>query len=323
MMVLVCSLSVSQGIAQASIESAPLPATTATIPDIEPEAGKIHIAIWIIDIYTFDFETGSYTFDMFISFFWNDPNISSINWHMMNGAPNYSGAFHLVSNGSTDEGVSWEFHRATADLNTPLEAEDYPFSIIELPIAIEILSQGYEISLTWLESECGIGPGYKNLGWADPEFELKILKQNYPYNVVVERAEMVVIQERQAASSRATMIPPIIFCVVSAFSFLLRMDELGGISMRIGLNTSMLITTVLYNISEASNLPPSSGLTLWNTFMISVITFIALNTLVTVLGYLEFSRQNRLEREKKINRLGFLVSLAVPIAIFLLLTYLT
>lgn len=316
-MVLTCFLSVTPGVAQSGTG----PSSSVNLPDIEPEAGKIHIAVWIIDIYAFDFETGSYTFDMFISFFWNDPNISAINWHMMNGAPNYSNAFYLVSNDTANDGTRYEFYRATADLGTPLNAEDYPFDVIELPIDIEILGQGTDISLSWLESECGIGSGYDNQGWEDPTFELRILDQNYPYNIIVERAEMVVIQMRQRQSSRATVIPPIIFCVVSAFAFLLRLDS-SGVGMRFGLNTSMLITTVLFNISEESNLPPSSSITLWEVFIVSVLVFISLNTLTTVVGYLEFSHGNSQERLRKINRWGFLVSLIIPIVLFILLYYL-
>lgn len=310
-LVLLCSSFVGLGFGQ------------ATPPDIEPEAGRIYIAVWIIDIYAFDFETGSYTFDMIFSFFWTDPNIDTIKWNLMNGAPNYSGAFYLVANGTETDGTNWEFHRATADLNTNFDADDYPFDVIELPIYIEILGQGIPISLSWIENEVGIDPGYQLQGWSDPYFELQILKQNYPYNIEVERAEMIVIHERLAVSSRSTMIPPLVFAIVSAFSFLLRMDVEGGIGMRIGLNTSMLISAVLYNISEDDNLPPSSGWTLWHIFMTSIIVFIALNTVVSVLGYLEFTKKKRVDRLRLLNRIGFLVSLVVPIVIFIVSYYFT
>ena len=316
MLLSLCSSFIGLGFAQRTNAS-------TTLPDIEPEDGKIYVAVWIIDIYSFDFETGSYTFDMIFSFFWNDPNIDSIKWNLMNGAPNYSGAFYLIANGTETNGLSWEFHRATADLNTNFDAGDYPFDVIELPIYIEILGQGIPISLSWWEDEVGIDPGYKLQGWSDPEFELQILKQNYPYNIEVERAEMVVIHERLAQSSRSTMIPPLVFAIVSAFSFLLRMDVEGGIGMRIGLNTSMLISAVLYNISEDDNLPPSSGWTLWHIFMTSIIVFIALNTVVSVLGYLEFTRQKRVDRLRLLNRIGFFVSLVVPIVIFIVSYYFT
>ena len=317
MLVLLFSSFVSLGFAQSSD-----PNPSYRTPEIEPEAGRIHLAVWIIDMYSFDFESGSYTFDMFLSFFWNDPNIDTIKWNLMNGAPNYSGAFYLVSNGSETDGTSWEFHRATADLNTNFDADNYPFDVIELPIYIEILGQGIPISLSWIENEVGIDPAYTNQGWSEPTFELKILKQNYPYNIEVERAEMIVIHERLAQSSRSTMIPPLVFAIVSAFSFLLRMDVEGGIGMRIGLNTSMLISAVLYNISEDDNLPPSSGWTLWHIFMTSIIVFIALNTVVSVLGYLEFTRKKRVDKLKLLNRIGFLVSLAIPIVIFVVSYYL-
>ena len=90
------------------------------VPNIQYENHTVYVSLWLINVYSFDYKTGSYTFDFYVFFFWSDPNIQTANWYLMNGYPSYPGAKLLVASNYTDQ-VKYEFYRVRADLNTPLE----------------------------------------------------------------------------------------------------------------------------------------------------------------------------------------------------------
>ena len=81
----------------------------------------------------------------------------------------------------------------------------------------------------------------------------------------------------------------------------------------------MLISAVLFNISEQNDIPPVTRLTLYNAIIAAVIAFLALFLIVTILGYVEWKRSNDEKKVERINRIGFVVTLAVPIVIFIIL----
>lgn len=297
--------------------------TTAQVmpqaPNIPHENRTIYISLWLINVYSFDFKTGSYTFDFYVSFHWTDPQITSANWYLMNGYPTFPGAKQLVSSNYTGD-IKSEYYRVRANLNTPLEPKNYPFDTIKLAISIELLTQNYETSLLWLPEATGIDVGFKNVGWTTPTFEISTSISYYPVGIDSPRADMIVVQDRNLFGALIqTIVPPLIFCIVSALCFLFRMHESSAFSLRVGINTSMLITAVLFNIAEHGNIPPITEVTLYNSFTASVISFLAINLIVTILGYVEWMRHQDKTHVNKVNKVGFLVSFAVPILLFAIL----
>ncbi len=135
--------------------------------DMVVEENVINMGIWVINVYGFDYPNGNYVFDYYIYFFWSDPNITTVQWYMMNGKPSNPATKEMVSNG-TLEGFNFEFWRVRADLSYPLEAGNYPFEPVTLPISIEVVNPnkpGQPYQLRWMEDSSGVDPGFKIVGW--------------------------------------------------------------------------------------------------------------------------------------------------------------
>ena len=299
--------------AQAS-EQAPQP-----VPNLQYENRTVYISLWLINIYSFDYKTGSYTFDFYVAFFWTDTNISTANWYLMNGYQTYAGAKLLVASDYTDQ-IKYEFYRVRANLNTPLQPKNYPFDKIKLDIGIELLTNNYVSSLVWVPSSTGIDSGFENVGWSQPTFQLTSAPTNYPLNIQLPRADMYIIEQRNTYGAVIeTIVPPLIFCIVSAVSFLFQMHKSSAFSLRVGITTSMLITAVLFNIAQQNNIPPLTALTFYDVFIDSVIAFLAVSLIVNILGYVQWMRTQDKEKVNKLNKYGFIISVAIPIILFLIL----
>jgi hypothetical protein len=287
-------------------------------PNIEPANRTVYMSLWLIDIYSFDYRTGNYIFDFYVFFHWTDPNIT-IDWYLRNGYPTYPGAKLLVDS-SYNNTVKWEHYRVRASLNYPIEGRNYPFDTIRLVISAELLTHDYDTTLVWLQSATGIDAQYKNVGWSDPSFETATSISHYPIGIDSPRADMYIVQNRNPFGAIIkTILPPIIFCIVSLASFLFQMHESSAFSLRVGINTSMLISAVLFNIAEQSNIPPITQLSLYNIFSASVTSFLALSLVITVIGYVEWMRHQDKTHVSKVNKLGVILSVALPVALFLIL----
>jgi hypothetical protein len=279
--------------------------------------GLVNIGIWVINVYEFNYRGGSYTFDFYMYFFWTDENITSIDWYLMNGMPSGPETKAMVDNG-TSEGFRFELWRVRADLSVPLEPKDYPFDEVRLPISIEKVTHEYPYTFNWMTQSSGVDPGFKIVGWSVKQVDYTVNSHQYPMNLTSPQAVMTLVVDKSAfVAFMQTILPPLIFCIVSAFSYLFRMDTDGDFGLRIGVNTSMLITAVLFNISETSNIPPISGFNLYTTFITAVMAFLSITLIVTVFGYVEWKYNKRSDRIKRINRWGAAIALALPILIFL------
>jgi len=316
------SLGLFSGISQAQelVSAENTPVMNQAI-DIGNENHTMHIGLYLIQCYSFEYKSGSYTFDFYVRFLWTDPNIKTADWYLMNGYPTYPGAKLLIDENKTGN-VKWELYRVRANLNAPIEPTDYPFDRIELPISIELLTHNYNVSLVWFKSATGIGPDFTTVGWSKPVYELTTSFSNYPLRVE-PRADIVVSLDRNFYGAfMKTVFPLLIFCFVSGVCFLFKMKEDSAFGLRIGIGTSMLISAVLFNISEQNDIPPVTRLTFYNSIIAAVVSFLALFLIVTILGYVEWKRSQEEKKVERINRIGFVVSLAVPIIILTFLSLL-
>ena len=308
-------------------EQSPPPIITQ-VPNIQYQNHTVYVSLWLIAIYSFDFKTGSYTYDFYLYFYWIDPNISATlapetaklgsDWYLSNGYPTYPGAKVLVSSNYNGT-VKWELYRVRANLVTPLEAANYPFNRIELPISIELLIDASQASFVWLQNQTGISPAFQNVGWTTPTFELATSTIHYPSGVNTPSADMFVIQNRNLYGAIIeTILPPIIFCIVALVCYLLRMHDSSAFSLRVAIISSMLITAVLFNIAVQNNIPPITQVTFYDVFIISVFSFLAISLVVTVAGYVDWVAKADERRVSRINRWGLVVSVAVPLLLLLI-----
>ena len=286
--------------------------------DIGNENNTMYIGLYLIQCYGFEYRTGSYTFDFYVRFLWTDPNIKTADWYLMNGYPAYPGAKLLIDENKTGT-VKWELYRVRANLNVPIEPTDYPFDSISLPISIELLSHNYNISLVWFKPATGIDSEFRIVGWSSPVYTLNTSFSHYPLRVE-PRADMDILMERNFYGAfLKSVFPLLIFCFVAGVGFLFKMKDDSAFALRIGIGTSMLISTVLFNISEQNDIPPVTRFTFYNAIIAAVVAFLALFLIVTILGYVELKRSNDEKKVERINRIGFIVTLVVPIVILTLL----
>jgi hypothetical protein len=128
---------------------------------------------------------------------------------------------------------------------------------------------------------------------------------------------MVVTQERQRVTQSFTsFIPPIFFAVVCAVSFLFSLKEMGAVGLRIGLNTSMLVTTLLFSFGISATIPPASTMVLYTIFLLAVLLFMVSNLIVTIIGVVGWMKYKDENRTRIANKLGFIISIIVPIIVF-------
>ncbi len=306
---------------QAAPDDLTAPVPNVATEDMVAEENVIYMGIWVINVYGFDYPNGNYVFDYYIYFFWSDPNITTVQWYMMNGKPSNPITKEMVSNG-TLEGFNFEFWRVRADLSYPLEAGNYPFEPVTLPISIEVVNPnkpGQPYQLRWLEESSGVDPGFKIVGWDVTDVQYSIVLHEYPFVESPQAIMDIVIKREMIVAFPEVILPPLIFCLVSAFSFLLRMDDSGAFGLRVGLNTSMLITAVLFNLSMQKQIPPTSTINFYTIYITGVFIFLALNLIVTILGYVEFNYHKDPAKLRRINRYGVIMSTSIPIIIILML----
>ena len=279
----------------------------------------MYMGLWVIHIYSFQYTTGTYTFDMYVYFFWTDPNITTANWYLTNGYPINSAAKILVVSNDTSN-IKYEIYRVTATLNTPPDAKNYPFDQITMNVSLELINPGYTVNLAWLKNATGVDPEFNNPTWKTTNIQLSTSEHAYPLGTEAPTAVMSITQERVKQSSAiASMFPPIIFCIVSAISFLFGLKDPGSVGLRMGLNTSMLITTILFSLSLSSAIPPSSSISIFGLFMVSVLVFLSMNLVVTIVGFAHFVKFKDANFTLKINRWGFVISIILPVLLFVVL----
>jgi hypothetical protein len=161
------------------------------------------------------------------------------------------------------------------------------------------------------------------MGWGKPTFELSTAMSHYPIGIDSPRADMLIVQDRNIYGAVIeTILPPMIFCTVAAVSFLFRMHDKSAFSLRMGIVTSLLITAVLFNLAEQGNIPPVTELTFFNLFMDAVISFLALNLVISAFGYVAWMRSQDKQKVDRINRTGFAIAVLLPIVVFVLLFFL-
>lgn len=283
------------------------------------ESKSVGVGVWLLNVFNYEYTKGDFTADMYIYFFWTNPDVNTIDWHFANGYPITPTSITLVQNGTSGQ-LKNEVYRATARLSSSPDASNYPFDKINLTISVEMLTHGKNLSLSWLSNQTGIDNRFNNPGWKTDSFELNTYIHDYPLSVQVPKADMVVIQERQRSSTSVTpFIPPIIFALVCAVSFLFGLKEPGSVALRIGLNTSMLVTTLLFTFTASANIPPASSAVLFSIFILCVLIFMVCNLIVTIIGVVGWAKYKNEKRTRLANQLGLIVSILVPVIIFVVL----
>jgi hypothetical protein len=87
-------------------------------------------------------------------------------------------------------------------------------------------------------------------------------------------------------------------------------------AQKIGLGTSMLISAVMFHISQISSLPPLGSLIMIDKILLSTYGCLCASLICTALVSVNEDFWKKAELSSKINRYGGIVSVILPFIIF-------
>ncbi len=303
-------------VSSAQSTSSPLQPQTI-VPNVEFSSDKIYVGIWITNIFDFRYTTGDSTLDMYLYFFWTNSNLTTIDWQFANGYPIDPDSVTLISD-SNSSGVRYQIYRALARFVTEPDARDYPFDSLNITVIFDVNPHGNDVDLQWLSDQTGVDPYFENSGWTTTGIDLSASIHVYPLGITVPRAEMVVTQIREdIMDSLHPFIAPIVFAVVCACAFFFNLKDKDSVAARLGLITSMLVTLLLYDFTQTSEIPPSTTIDLYSVVIVTILLFMTINLLVTIFGAYEWIKRSDEKTVNRIDRWGLLTSIVVPILVFL------
>jgi len=296
--------------------------TTAPSPKANPihvshlAENEIETGIYVISIGNFEFTKGTYTLDFYIVFRWSDQSLSPSSFEFMNGRPaSKEKIFESLSNDSNEV-----WYRVQANLFINPEFKDYPFDTQNLKIIVEDSKSNIStLKYTAMADIRGIDRQFAISGWKIQSSDLVVGEHEYPWGETYSQVTFTIKLQRDAGLTAAKLLlPPIIFCIVSGLSFFFRADK---ITQRLGLGTSMLISAVMFHLSQTSSLPPLPSLILIDKIMIAVYAFLASSLLATTLIYIDDEYWKEVDYTKQVNRLGGALTIILPFVVFGLLYF--
>jgi hypothetical protein len=272
---------------------------------------KINVGIYVISIGNFEFTKGTYVLDFYLMFTWDNQNISPTSFEFMNGRAVSKEKIYEARTNTTSE----VWYRVQANLFITPEFSRYPFDTQDLKIILE--DSKYNTSfLTYMPMEdvLGIDPEFRIAGWKTQSYNMSISTHEYPWGENYSQLSYTIKLERDAGLTAAKLLlPPIIFCIVSGLSFFFKADK---ITQRLGLGTSMLISAVMFHLSQTSSLPPLPSLILIDKIMIAVYAFLASSLFATTLIYIDDEYWKDVDYTKIVNKAGGALTVLLPFIVF-------
>jgi hypothetical protein len=276
----------------------------------------VNVGIYVISIGNFEFTKGTYVLDFYLMFKWNDQNLSPASFEFMNGRPTSKEKIYE----SNINGTSEVWYRIQANLFITPEFKDYPFDTQDLKIIIED-SKYNTSSINYLSMDdvIGVDDQFSIAGWKIRSYDITVTQHDYPWEEQYSQITFTIKLERDAGLTAAKLLlPPIIFCIVSGLSFFFKADK---ITHRLGLGTSMLISAVMFHLSQTSSLPPLPSLILIDKIMIAVYAFLASSLFATTLIYIDEEYWKDVDYTKIVNTSGGIITVVLPFLVFAILYF--
>jgi hypothetical protein len=278
------------------------------------------VGVYALSVSNFNFAAGTYNMDMYITFGWTNHSIDRPHFEVMNGWPAYSTAIELIEENKTGELWTMQY-RARLSLFVSPDYQSYPFDDEILRVVLE---EGYyplnTLIYTWWPEQSGVDNMFSLTGWKVSGFQNSTDDKVYSDGRAYARLSVGVLMVRDSTTGVIqSLLPPLIFCIVSGLAFLFTENKDSIIALRLGLGTSMVITAVMFYFSQMSTLPPANQIKLLDIYMLSVYVFLAMSLVVTALIYHNAARLKRPERIPRLNKVGFLASIGLSIGLFFLL----
>jgi hypothetical protein len=272
----------------------------------------VKVGLYVLNIGKFDLTSGTYTVDFYLDMTSVPPetDMGDPKFEFVNG--------RAASMDKLIDKPGERFYRIQANLATNVDMHKFPFDKHDLPIVIEPANRGKK-ELVYLldEKQSGIDPAVTFIGWNLLGHNATV--RDHVYEVYGETYSQYVftlnISRLLMISSIKTFMPVLCFLIVSMVSLLVALDKLDS---RIGLNTAMLLASVLYHINLSSQMPPAGYLTIADKVMMATYGTIALNLLLTV-QLMRMLQQKREVEAKKLRELCFKIVPPVPLLAMVLI----
>lgn len=277
---------------------------------------EVEVGILVINFGNYDTNKGTYVLDFYLFFRW-DPvatpaNFTPAAFEFMNGrASAKDKIFDAIEN---DKRELW--YRIQANLYSEPHFENYPYDtqIVEILFEDSLLVREQLVYVP-LQDESGLDEGFRAPGWRVSEPAFTVVTKSYKFGEDYSRAKFSIELSRERFStSLKSMLPPVAFVLVAALAFFLHPSKWGN---RIGLGTGMLISSVMFHISQTVSLPPLPGLILFDKVMIAVYLFVLASLAVTALIAIDEDFWKDRDFTKQINVWGAFLAVAVPLIVLL------
>jgi hypothetical protein len=281
----------------------------------------VDVGLYLISFGNYDANKGTYTMDMYMWFRWNATSAPAgftvEKFEFMNGRASSKEKLSDETNNGT--GVREVWYRVQANLYSDPQFKQYPFDQQRLRVQFEDanLASG-KLVYRPLEDESGLDKLVKVAGWRLDETSFATSEKEYKWGERYSRVTFELVISREPTSTGIkTLLPPIVFCVVSGLSFFF---PAGKLAQRIGLGTSMLISAVMFHISQTAALPPLGSLILMDKIMIATYSFLGASLIVTALISVNEDFWKKPQYTKLANLYGGILSILLPFLLFGALT---
>ncbi len=282
-------------------------------------AGEVTVGIYVVGFGNFDANKGTYTIDFYLWLIWDasDANFTALGYEFMNGRASSTTKLSDETYPATNTREVW--FRIQASLYNEPQFKAYPFNEFEIVIQIED-SQLTTEDLVYIADTEGstIDESLNIPGWQIEDIGLSVSDKVYGnWDETYSRMTFSIsIGRALGTTALKTLLPPIIFCIVSGLSFAFRPDKIAN---RIGFGTSMLISAVMFHISQTASLPPMPMLMTIDKIMIATYAFLAASLLVTTVMYIDEEFWKDRDYTKQVNYYGAIVAVALPFIVYAIL----
>jgi len=282
------------------------------------EPGDVETGIYVISLGNYEFNKGTYTMDFYLWFRWNaSSNLTPAKFEFMNGRANSKELISDETDPETNNREMW--YRVQASLYSEPQFKDFPFDTQIIRIDFEDSANTFQ-KLRYIPAvdESGLDDNVKASGWLIKEWSFVSANKEYKWNETYSRGSFEIFIKREKTSTAIkTLLPPILFCIVSGLSFFFRSDK---VAQRLGMGTSMLISAVMFHISQTASLPPLGSLILIDKIMISTYVFLASSLVVTTLIHIDVEWWNNVDYTKETNKYGAVATVLLPFITYLALS---
>jgi hypothetical protein len=284
-------------------------------------AVSVDVGLYIISFGNYDANKGTYTMDMYMWFRWNATSAPAgftvDKFEFMNGRA--SSKDRIADDTDAVTGVREVWYRVQANLYSDPQFKQYPFDQQRLFVQFEDANlSSNKLVYRPLEDESGLDPQVKVAGWHLDRTAYSTSEKEYKWGEKYSRVTFELDISREPTSTGIkTLLPPIVFCIVSGLSFFFPASK---IAQRIGLGTSMLISAVMFHISQTAGLPPLGSLILLDKIMIATYAFLGASLICTALISIDEDFWKEKDYTAYTNKYGGLLTIILPFIVYGALT---